>query len=113
MSAALHSVDLDTPISYVPVCPTCDKLFSAEPGANPHSLSCGHSVCGDCAGAMTSLSPPLCLICRTEVDPCCTGNDALLDLVARSETAVTSDESLLPALQPGVILHHVLTILVL
>ena len=36
-------------------------------GGLPVGLSCGHSVCGACGGAMVLGRPPVCVICREEI----------------------------------------------
>ena len=51
-----------------PLCLACAVPFSCEPGAFPHSLSCGHVVCADCAAVIVNLASPMCTLCHTSVD---------------------------------------------
>lgn len=48
-------------------CPTCSEPFSTEEELCPVAMSCGHTVCSPCFGAMTSLTSPSCLLCESEV----------------------------------------------
>ena len=66
MSAALLTSDA-VPSFVHTLCPTCDTAFSAADSAFPHSLSCGHVVCADCATSMVTLPTPTCLLCRCEI----------------------------------------------
>lgn len=57
------------------VCPQCDVRFGAAPAS---SLSCGHTLCGECAAAVVAAAPARCTLCNDPVAPQCHLNQVLV-----------------------------------
>lgn len=49
-------------------CPECGTQFTAtDPLRMPAELSCGHTLCAECANAITLCSAPVCTVCKAGV----------------------------------------------
>ena len=87
-------------------CSQCDAPFTAAVAeAYPLSLCCGHTVCSACADAMAIMSPPQCLLCKSDVHEAPTPNTGFAvfaDAVAAAQGKDDEGRTAGPALSAGV-----------